>query len=313
MKFTITPMSIGEILSRGVSLFFTRFGVFLAIEVIMVSPTLVLQLALPELAMGIGALLFILPMLILGPIGSAAMLHVIAQEYLGRPVSLGDAFKFALGRFLPLLGTSILASLGIMAGMLACCIPGIYLAIIWAFVSQIVVMEHIAGSTALGRSKDLVEGYFWQVFSVLLVVGLIVGFASAPISVTLTLALPFQGPPNPNNPFQVGLTSYLNFAINKVVATALNGIGQIFTAICTTLLYFDLRNRKEAFDVEHIVAWMDQYRDWRDEPTPAESALGGAASPETGIKPGDAVPPAPPPETGIQDPNAPRPGDRPPA
>jgi hypothetical protein len=304
MKFTITPMSIGEILSRGVSLFFTRLGVFLAIEVIMVSPTLVLQLALPELAMGVGAVLFILPMIILGPIGSAAMLHVIAQEYLGRPVSLGDAFRFALGRFLPLLGTSILASLGIMAGMLACCIPGIYLAIIWAFVSQVVVMEDIAGSTALGRSKDLVEGYFWQVFGVLFVVGLIVGIASAPISIALALALPFQGPPNPNNPFQAELTSYLNFAINKVVSTGLNGIGQIFTAICATLLYFDLRNRKEAFDVEHIVAWMDQYRDWRD----------GPAAPETGIKqPGDVVPPAPPPETGIQDPNAPRPGDPPPA
>jgi hypothetical protein len=310
MKFTITPMSIGEILSRGVSLFFTRFGVFLAIEVIMVSPTLVLQLALPELAMGVGAILFILPMIVLGPIGSAAMLRVIAQEYLGRPVSLGDAFKFALGRFLPLLGTSILAGIGIGFGMVACCVPGIYLAIIWAFISQVVVMEDLAGSTAMGRSKDLVEGYFWQVFGVILVVGLIVGIATAPITLTLALALPFQGPLNPNNPFQVELTSYLNFAINRVFGTALNGIGQVFIAICTTLLYFDLRNRKESFDVEHIVAWMDQYRDWRDEPIPTESALGDSPSSETGIKPsGDAVPPASPRETGIQDPNAPRSGD----
>lgn len=317
MKFTITPMSIGEILGRAASLLFSRLGLFLAIELIVVSPALILQLALPDLAISPGAnVLFILPMVVLGPIGSAAMLHVIAQEYLGQPVSLGDAFRFALGRFLPLLGTSIIATIGVAAGLFACCIPGIYLAVVWAFVSQVVVMENIAGTTALGRSKDLVSGYFWQVFGVLLVVGILVALVSVPINLTLTLAMPFNDvvPGNPNNPFPVvRLTSYLNFAITEVVSTALNGIGQTFTAICATLLYFDLRNRKEAFDVGHIVAWMDQYRDWRDEPSP-DSAPGGTAAPETGIKqPGDVVPPAPPPETGIQDPNAPHPGSPPPA
>ena len=129
MKFAITPMSVGEILSRGVSLLFGRLGVFLAIEFFVVTPTLVLELALPDLAVGVGALLFILPMIILGPIGSAAMLHVIAQEYMGQPVSLSEAIKFGMGRFLPLLGTSILAGLGIGFGMM-CCVPGIYLWII---------------------------------------------------------------------------------------------------------------------------------------------------------------------------------------
>jgi hypothetical protein len=319
MKFTIAPMSVGEILSRAVTVFFSRISLFLAIEIIVVSPTLILQLALPELAIGIGQGLFLLPMFILGPIGSAAMLHVIAEEYLGRPVSLGSALAFALGRFLPLLGTSILAGLGIFAGMLACCIPGFYLAFIWAFVSQVVVMEDTAGDTALRRSKELVAGYFWHVFGVLFVVGLIVWFANTAISMILALALPYQEvlPPNPNNPFQGfqggRLTSYLNFAIVEVVSTALNGLGQTFTAICTTLLYFDMRNRKEAFDVSHIIAWMDQYRDWRDEPLPEDAAPGRAGAPETGIKQsGDVVPPAPPRETGIKDPNAPRPGDEPP-
>jgi hypothetical protein len=321
MKFTIAPMTIGEILSRGVSIFFTRIWLFLAVQVLVSSPSLVLQLAMPELAMGPGVILFVLPNIILFPIGSAAMLHVIAQEYLGRPVSLGDAFKFALGRFLPLLGTNLLGGFGIMLGMLLCCVPGFYLAFVWAFASQVVVMEDLAGSTALGRSKDLVSGYFWQVFGVLVIVGLLVAFASAPINIVLALALPFQAipPPNPNNPFAAlqappQLTSYVNFAINKIVSTGLAGIGQTFTAICTTLLYFDMRNRKEAFDVEHIVAWMDQVRDWRDEPAPAGAPPGSPAAAETGIKQvGDAVPPVPPPsETGIQDPNAPRSGNPPP-
>jgi hypothetical protein len=320
MKHTIAPMSIGEIFARAMSLFFARIGLFLAIEVIVVSPTLVLQLVFPELAMGAGAGLFVLPMLILGPIGSAAMLHVIAQEYLGRPVSLVGAFQVALGRFLPLLGTSILAGFGIVIGAIFCCVPGIYLAIIWAFVSQVVVMEDTAGAPALVRSKDLVMGYFWQVFGVIFTVGVIVWFASFSIHTILVLGLPYQEipPPNPNNPFQ-GLqggrmTSYVNFAINEVVATVVQGIGQTFAAICTTLLYFDLRNRKEAFDVSHIIAWMDRYPNWRDEPIEENELLrGNGAAPETGIKqPGDVVPPPLPPETRIHDPSDPRSGDPPP-
>ena len=311
MKFTIEPMSLGDILSRATSLFFSRIMLFMAIEVIVAGPTLILQLALPEVAMGSGALLFILPMIVLGPLGAAAMVHVIAQEYMGQPVSLSGAFKFALGRLLPLIGTSILANLQIGLGMIFCLIPGIYLAVIWAFVNQVVVMENETGAAALTRSKNLVSGYFWHVFVVLLVVGLVLLLPSTVINIVLPEVLPFQEPLNPMNPFAgFRMTSYVNFAIVEVVATVMNGIFQAFTAICATLLYFDLRNRKEAFDVGHIVAWMDQYRDWRDEPVTGIPPAAGAAPPQTGIKDTSAA--IPPPQTGIKDPSTPRPEDQPP-
>jgi hypothetical protein len=44
MRFTITEMSLGDILSRGMSLLLSRFPVFMAIEFLVVIPTLVLQL-----------------------------------------------------------------------------------------------------------------------------------------------------------------------------------------------------------------------------------------------------------------------------
>jgi hypothetical protein len=313
MNFTIEPMGIGEILPRGVRLLFSRLGAFLAIQIIVAAPTLILKLVLPEVSTGGFTLLLVLPTFILGPIGSAAMLHVIAQQYIGQPASLGSAFKFALGRFLPLVGTDIVAGFGVLLGVLACLIPGIYLAVIWAFVSQVVVMENTAGYAALGRSKELVQGYFFHVFGVLFVLGCAFLVLSLPLAFILPSVLPFQEAiPNPNNPFAPGMriTNYANFAINQAVGTTVGGLIQTLSAICTTLLYFDLRNRKEAFDVQHIVAWMDQYRDWRDEPVPEMLPTGGAATPETGIKPAGAT--VPPPETGIQDANAPRPDTAPP-
>jgi hypothetical protein len=306
MKFTIEPMNLGDILSRAFRVLFSRLGVFIAIELIMVAPTLTLQLLLPDVAVGGGAVFLILPMIILGPIGSAAMLHVITQEYLGEPVSLGGAFQFAIGRFLPLLGTSILVGLGLILGFMACCIPGIYFAICWAFASQVVVMENLSGAEALGRSRSLVQGYFWHVFGVLFVVSLMVGVPGWIAGAILPNALPFQAA-DAQNPFlRVGpVTNFANFAVHEIIVTTLNGVLQAFQAICATLLYFDLRNRKEAFDVGHIVAWMDQYRTWRDEPDvmPPPSP-GPAGAPETGIKDPGAGPL--PPETGIK-PDSPEP------
>ena len=240
------------------------------------------------------------------------MLRVITQEYLGQPVSLGEAFQFALGRFLPLLGTSILAGLGIILGLFLCCIPGIYLAIVWSMISQVIVMENLAGTEAIGRSKALVEGYFWRVFGILFLVGIIIWMVAAACQFGIAMVLPFAvaAPVVPGRnqfmPPAQQMNNFTNYAIAQLTLTLVNTLGDTFRAICTTLLYFDLRNRKEAFNVEHLFAWSDQYRTWRDEPEPDLPAPGRSAGPkDTGIKPADG-PSAAPPETGIKD--APPPG-----
>src|SRR5262249_43854125 len=163
------PMSMSEIFQRANTLLFVRAGAFMAIEAVVISPSLLLEIALPLASVKSATFVPMLPMILLGPFGAAAMLHVITQEYLDQTVSIGDAFRFALNRFLPLFGTNLLAGLGIVFGLM-CCVPGIYLWVIWAFVSQIVVMENLSGSTALSRSKGLVQGYFWNVFGVLFLV-----------------------------------------------------------------------------------------------------------------------------------------------
>src|ERR1017187_2190132 len=114
MRINIGEMTFGDILGRGMAILFSRIGTLYAIELLVLAPTLILELAFPDAAVNPNGrfLLVILPALILGPIGSAALLRVVTEEFQGRSVGLGDAFQFALGRFLPLLGTSILMGLG---------------------------------------------------------------------------------------------------------------------------------------------------------------------------------------------------------
>ncbi len=312
MDINIGEMSLGDIIARGVQLFFKRLPYFFAIELIVLSPTLILQLALPDLAINqIGLLLLVLlPMVVLGPIGSAAMLRLIVQEYLDGTVNLGEAFQFALGRFLPLLGTGILGGILITLGYFACCIPGIYLAVIWSMMSQVVVVENLSGMDALNRSKALTENYFWRVFGLILLLGLCLGLAGGVINIVLAVALPHveidPGMPNPLMPARV--SNYANYAVVHLVSTLVQILVQTLSAVCVTLLYFDLRHRKEGYDPQmefaKIVAWRE--RSWDDDDEFGVPSAGSGAPPApTGIKePGTALPPLPPPETGIKDADA---------
>src|SRR6185437_11526974 len=108
---------------------FSRFGLFYGIMVLVELPILALQLILPDLMVsGAGTLLLLLPAVILQAIGTGALICVVMQEYLNRPVGFGESLRFAVSRLGPLVGTSILSGLIIFLGMLACIIPGIYFA-----------------------------------------------------------------------------------------------------------------------------------------------------------------------------------------
>jgi hypothetical protein len=311
MKFPIGAMSVGDILDRGLKLLFSRLAIFFAIELIVLSPILVLKLALPDLAVNpFGGLLVVLPLFLLAPIGTAAMLRVIMQEYIGERVSLGEAFRFAFSRFLPLLGTTILSSLIITAGMFACCVPGIYFAIVYAFVSQVVVAEKLAGMDALSRSKSLVEGYFGRVIGVLFLIGLIMGFLNMVVAQTTAALLPFVEVVPSKDPFSaIRISSYPNFAVNQIVDTLVQILVTTYTTICGTLLYFDQRNRKEGFDLqleaEKFSRWTEHFGD-RSRGAEAEPGDTSIQQPDAGIQPSAG---AAPPDTGIQpaDPDAPPP------
>ncbi len=307
MDIQLHEMSVGDILGRGMQLFIKRLPYFYAALLIVELPTLAVSVLSPLVpALGLLNLVFLL---VLTPIGSAATLRIVVQEYLDGQVSLGEAFQFALSRFLPLLGTTILNGLLVWLGFIACCLPGIYLSIIWCMMSQVVVVENHSGMEALNRSRTLVRGYFGHVFGLLLL--LVLANLAVYLAVNLGLAalLPFQqfpafgGPaPQQPNPFAgPAITNYGNYVIVTVCTVLVSITLQAYSAVCITLLYFDLRRRKEDYDLPtgfaKIAKWREQ--SWDEE---AEMPASSAAPP-TGIKePGTSLPPSKPPETGIQPP-----------
>jgi hypothetical protein len=271
-------MTVGDILDRGLKLLFARLPAFYLIQLLVLGPVILLQLAAPFVGEAIGrgggnpldpavliaavvaGLAALLLTLVLQPIGNAAILHMIMEEYTGNRVGIGEAFSYALTRFLPLIGASIVVGLAVVVGTLLCCIPGIYFGIVFAFVGQVVVLERLGVGEALNRSWTLVTGHWWRVFGVLLLIGIINSVIQGTIGGVFGAVMPAQEViPGPNGP-RVKFNP-----VNHVVITLVTQlVGIVFTtymAVCTTLLYLDLRIRKEGYDLELAALRPDDYDD----------------------------------------------------
>jgi hypothetical protein len=265
MKFQMGAMTVGDILDRGMKMLFARLPAFYVIALIVNLPLLAVQLGVPLVQLGEFAdptdyaalmaptIVLLVLIFFLAPFGTAASLRIIGQEFTDEPISLGEALKDAARCFLPLLGTSILVGLAVFAGVFLCFVGAIVFSVWFAFAGQVVVMEGISGGAALGRSKDLTEGYRWRIFGVTILIGFISGVLGI-TAVLLNLVLPGTETVRvQSGGFTLTRTvvvNYPNYAINITVAFLLQALAQSYGYICMTLLYFDTRIRKEGFDLE---------------------------------------------------------------
>ena len=171
----------------------------------------------------------------------AAGTFVISQHLLGRSINIGKAYSQVLGSLFPLLGVLIIFILGslvlstIAAGIgLMVFIPGIVVYVWFCLAAPVVIIEREGGFGALKRSRVLVKGFFDKAF--LLVVWLTLAEAFV---VILILSLPFLMGSFPGFP---SLLSFLSICLALPV--------NAFRVISTTMLYYDLRIRKEGYDIQ---------------------------------------------------------------
>jgi len=172
----------------------------------------------------------------------AALTKSVSETYLGREISVGQAYRAILPRFLSLLGASLLVGLAVWFGFLLLIVPGVIFAL-WLFLTTpSIVVENQRAIQGMSRSKALVSGNLGKVFAVAFVAGLI-GFAiNMPTSYLGVLIATLLGRDNP----------LLGTAVSRFIGV----IGQILAtpigAAASILLYYDLRIRKEGFDLQML-------------------------------------------------------------
>ena len=120
----------------------------------------------------------------------------------------------------------VLAGIGILLGLLLLIVPGLVLMTWWVLIIPVIALERTAAGAAFSRSRELVRGYGWNVFGVIvLTILLLIGFG-----IVLSIAL-------------TPLADWLQGFVSSIVSGTLTAP---FIALVWTLLYFRLRDAKAA-------------------------------------------------------------------
>ena len=195
---------------------------------------------------------------------SAALVHAAARRYLAKDVAIGEAFRaglFASARlfiagvlvFLAILGVwavlliaAALTNQGLafVVAVLAGIVATAYLGCSWLVAPVIVVVEKMGPIAALGRAWRLSAGSRWRIFGIqvlLLILNLVLSLLIGGIFGGFAAAGGQSGTPG-------------TFGATNVIQTLVNLASTIIWApvewIAFTVLYYDLRVRKEAFDLQ---------------------------------------------------------------
>lgn len=172
-----------------------------------------------------------------------------SELYLGNSVTVRELFRFGLGHILTLLVTMFIVTICVSAGLVAFLIPGILVSVYWTLVVQTVAVEEKSFFGAMSRSWHLVEGNWWHaaVFAMLLsfllyVLELMIVAPSQVLTVVELVTHPAAIFPG-QTPNVLMLAAQGIFS--AIAAALISPIG----AFALTLFYYDLRARKEGFDL----------------------------------------------------------------
>jgi hypothetical protein len=228
---------------------------------------------------GVSALLAVIIFLVLQFWAQGALIHAVSETYLGHSTSIKGSYGAMRNRLGRLIGTMILWSIlvfgvpalfgivaavvvpglammglgGLLTGIIA--VVAVILAIWifttlflnWLLADKVVVLEQSGWMKALRRSKELMKGRtepgFWKSIktkaSLIILVGFLIG---------LGIHLLFQLP---------GVLLGIVFAEGLAVITLQGVLNMVavslataYTAIAMILFYYDIRVRKEGFDLK---------------------------------------------------------------
>ena len=171
---------------------------------------------------------------------TAGLVHAVSRIYLGKKTSISQAFSAVKKRFWSLALAQTIVAVLAGVGTVLCLIPGIYVLVTFMIVVPTVMLEKMSGTNAIERSFKLIDGYRWQALGILLVlfvVGFGIGVALSGFLIPLMLMSE-----NPDSP--------LIHSLSGLAQTLSQTLSAPLGAIAATLLYYDMRIRKEGFDLE---------------------------------------------------------------
>ena len=227
-----SPRGLPDLFGTSARLFWRYLWQFLLLAGVLVVPFEIVALAATSSFHGTNltthqereiVLLSLVDFVLIIPLVSALQVHAVLLIGQGEQPRLREVFRRTLPVLPTVVAAWIVASIGVVLGLVAFLIPGIWLLLRLYVVAQTAAIEGADWPTTLRRGFDLTRGSALRILGMLLIVALI----------NLTV-----------NDLLNGGSISRGGTLADIVATVIALILQSFSALVGALLYFDLRARE---------------------------------------------------------------------
>ena len=269
MTTPLRPMNLSQLLDRSFFLYRKHFATFVGIAVLPMLSVLAFQLVgvftspIPRRAITTWEwmLATMLVSVAAGAVAHGATVVAVSKVHLGQTTSAIGSLASIRGRFLSLAFISVVATTAVLLGFLFFILPGIILGLAWSLTIPVAVVEGTRLTDSLARSWELTRGSRAKVFVVYLLVLALFYMAYLLVQGPLFYAIRLSARHRVGG---IPLWNQISLPIGGFIVRCL--VGPLMT-IAFSLLYYDQRVRKEAFDLQHMMATLDIAQG--DVPTPA--------------------------------------------
>lgn len=245
------PKGIGDILSTAFDLYQKNAAQLLIIAAIVVVPLTLVEAyliteaigsaessisvneATGEVSVGNGLGRTILLTVVAALIGATisllltgALTRGAAGSLIGRPVDVGESYRFAFGRLGGLIVLALLIALIVGIGFILLFVPGVIFLVFLSMAVPAFLVERRGVTESMSRSWNLVKGSFWHVLGAIVVAYILIFIVSSILGA-------------------IGGESFVGTWITEAIAQIVTAP---FYALVSVVLYVDLRARRESLD-----------------------------------------------------------------
>jgi hypothetical protein len=270
MALRLRPLQVSELLDETFRMYRGNFWLFAGVSLLLAVPSLVANILagnfktfgllfslfsnpdafarqsqigpdINPLYLGLSYLIIVL----LLPFTAGANIQAAVDVAQGRPTSVPAVFGRVLRRYLTIYGVIALSFLVGVLIVTCLLIPlVVWILVRWSVAIPVLTVEGGGPRRALGRSWNLVRGHWWRLLAIFLVAYLLTSTISSGVG-ALVGGLAALVP---------GLSADVRGGVFLTAITLSSALVEPVIPIVLTLLYYDLRVRNEAFDLDMLAA-----------------------------------------------------------
>ncbi len=268
----LRPLSLGELLDRTFNYYRRHFWVFVGIMAIpqvflvmvgllsegmqsMARTTQPPSAAALGTIIGFGVLMLVMVVVyyVIYTMALGAITFAVSEAYLGRAITIGGAYQKMRGQVGKVIGLGLSIALRAFGWAITIILSPLAIRVFlqYALATPALLLEKISSSDARKRSRELTKGNFNRIA----LIGILM------MIVTYAAVLIFQGP------FYVPVAVLASKQVAapywlRALMHISGGMAGAFTAplvmIALVFLYYDVRVRKEGYDLQVLMASLDQ-------------------------------------------------------